>query len=248
MLFRYGYEDEADELARRILNVMATEDNVREYYDSTTGEGLRTFQFGWSAALAIELLLERYEREGYLLENASPECTRRSGFIKRLHLFPRDEVFYEVDAGTYEVPHTRLTSLDGEPLAVSSRIELVLSSPFVEIEEAEVRFPCIEGYDAFKVSLGGASPPPSCGDPGEGLCFRADISEDGSDSTYEIVRTFESGGEGRCGCGTIRPGDHGPVPIGQLLIHILLYVFPALFIAYKRLGVLFRGRACPARM
>ena len=246
MLFRYGYEEEARELARRILGVMAEKKNIREYYDSATGEGLRTYQFGWSAALAVELLLERYEREGYLLERASPECAKRSGFIKRLRLFPRDEIFYEVDAGSYEVPHSRLASLDGEPLAASGRIELVLSSPFADLKEAEVRFPSLEEYEAFQVTPEGPIPAPGCVDPGEGLCFTADVSEDGSSSTYEIVRTLEGDGEGRCGCGTFRPHNKGPVPVGQVWMSLFLYLLSALWIGYKKLALI-SPAASPAR-
>jgi len=236
MLFRYGYEEEARELARRILGVMAEKTNIREYYDSATGEGLRTYQFGWSAALAVELLLERHEREGYLLERASPECASRSGFIKRLRLFPRGEVFYEVDAGSYEVPHSRLASQDGEPLAASGRIEVVLSSPFADLEETEVHFPLFQGFEAFRVTPGELSPAPSCVEPGEGLCFTADISEDGSSSAYEIVRSFDRDSEGRCGCGTVRPRREGPVPIGQVWMSLFLFLLPVLLIAYEKLN------------
>jgi hypothetical protein len=53
-LVRLGYDEQADELVRRIgLTVRAA--GLREYYDPFTGEGMGQVDFGWSA-LAMELI------------------------------------------------------------------------------------------------------------------------------------------------------------------------------------------------
>ena len=52
-LLRLGYRAEADEMAARLLPVVAHE-GLREYYDPRTGEGLGAREFAWSA-LILEL-------------------------------------------------------------------------------------------------------------------------------------------------------------------------------------------------
>jgi GH15 family glucan-1,4-alpha-glucosidase len=53
-LRRLGYSDQADELARRLIETVARE-GLREYYNPRTGEGMGAMDFAWSS-LAAELI------------------------------------------------------------------------------------------------------------------------------------------------------------------------------------------------
>jgi Mannosylglycerate hydrolase MGH1-like glycoside hydrolase domain len=53
-LLRLGYQEQADELARRVIGAVL-ESGLREYYDPYTGRGMGAADFAWSA-LAIELI------------------------------------------------------------------------------------------------------------------------------------------------------------------------------------------------
>jgi hypothetical protein len=53
-LVRLGYDQPADDLARRLGAAMAAA-GLREYYDPRTGAGMGARDFGWSS-LVMELL------------------------------------------------------------------------------------------------------------------------------------------------------------------------------------------------
>jgi glycogen debranching enzyme len=53
-LLRLGYEEQAQELARRVTGAVS-QSGLHEYYDPYTGRGMGAPEFAWSA-LAIELL------------------------------------------------------------------------------------------------------------------------------------------------------------------------------------------------
>lgn len=52
-LRRLGYDEQADELARRVMRAVAAA-GLREYYDPITGEGMGARDFSWSS-LIVEL-------------------------------------------------------------------------------------------------------------------------------------------------------------------------------------------------
>lgn len=57
-LRRYGHKDVAGQIRETILDWCAAENQLREYYDAKTGEGLAAVGFGWTAAFVIELILD----------------------------------------------------------------------------------------------------------------------------------------------------------------------------------------------
>jgi glycogen debranching enzyme len=57
-LERYGYDDLADDLRRRTLDLVDRA-GFSEYFSPTTGEGYGAAQFSWTAALAIDLTAAR---------------------------------------------------------------------------------------------------------------------------------------------------------------------------------------------
>lgn len=57
-LYDYGFRKTAMEIRETMLKWMAREASIHENYDPTTGEPLRAADFSWSAAFAIEFILE----------------------------------------------------------------------------------------------------------------------------------------------------------------------------------------------
>ncbi len=59
-LRRYGYEQQAEEMATKLLDAAARNRFIYEYYDSQTGEGLGCAEFGWSAVFLSRMILGVY--------------------------------------------------------------------------------------------------------------------------------------------------------------------------------------------
>jgi hypothetical protein len=136
-LFRYGYEDEARELARRTLEMIASQDGMKgiwETYDPLTGKYKNqysngdycSFQFGWSAAFTMEILLERYQEDRFVFDDTSSI----SGHIRRAEVWGKGGTFYELKSPGSETPEIRIRSLDGAPLLASRRIEVTAEDPY----------------------------------------------------------------------------------------------------------------------
>lgn len=58
VLSAHGFADERKEAARRLLAMLMTDGNLRELFNSQTGEGLGSQQQGWTAAVALRLAAE----------------------------------------------------------------------------------------------------------------------------------------------------------------------------------------------
>jgi hypothetical protein len=58
VLRKYGYAEQACEAARRLYGVMIADGNLRELFNSATGEGLGAYQQGWTAAICLRLKME----------------------------------------------------------------------------------------------------------------------------------------------------------------------------------------------
>lgn len=56
-LQRYGLKKDADQLRRQTLNLVGRTPVFYEYYDPLTGEGLGSPNYGWTAALCIDLIV-----------------------------------------------------------------------------------------------------------------------------------------------------------------------------------------------
>jgi mannosylglycerate hydrolase len=55
-LASYGYENHAERLRRTIVDLCRKE-GFHEYFDPTSGEGLGSILFSWSAALLLDVLI-----------------------------------------------------------------------------------------------------------------------------------------------------------------------------------------------
>ena len=58
VLRKYGYAAEARDAASRLYRVMIADGNLRELFNSATGEGLGAHQQGWTAAICLRLKME----------------------------------------------------------------------------------------------------------------------------------------------------------------------------------------------
>mgnify|MGYP003308266568 CR=1 FL=1 len=57
-LQKYGLEEEAAELRRKTMALIAKTDVLREYYNSQTGEGEGAQNFMWTASLFVAMALQ----------------------------------------------------------------------------------------------------------------------------------------------------------------------------------------------
>ena len=65
-LLRYGFDDEATEI-RKALIELARREGFWEHYDGVTGEGGGTEHLSWTAALVLDLLdAEHKEKEAQI--------------------------------------------------------------------------------------------------------------------------------------------------------------------------------------
>lgn len=61
ILWKYGYHDEAEVMAKRLLRLFEGSSWFHENYESSKGRGIGFPEYNWSHATVIELLLERYK-------------------------------------------------------------------------------------------------------------------------------------------------------------------------------------------
>jgi hypothetical protein len=135
-LFKFGYEQEARELRERLLRMMAGQNGMKgiyETYDPFTGlykneystGGYASFQFGWSSAFALEMILERYQEERFVFSDSR----KFQGFIRRAEDFQTRAAFYQVRAGL-DVPRVELESADSLPLLETHAVRIKLTDPY----------------------------------------------------------------------------------------------------------------------
>ncbi len=156
-LYRYGYSEEAEALKEATLSMMskANPGGLHDAYDPISGMvgwapgsynksdyadngGIgepSPFQYGWSAALVLELLYERYQRERYLM----PHEKHIDGFIHELRSFPDDKLVARIETGCVRQPYLEMESLDGKPIRESVNFIIRLSDPYGEIDSPKIK-------------------------------------------------------------------------------------------------------------
>lgn len=142
-LYKYGWEDEARELRRRILRgvLRAHGNGIYETYDarssligfgsgSLTGAGEpAAFLIGLSCAPVAELLLDRFERERLV----APDHAAFSGHVLEARELLTDRLVYKAErVRPALVPRVRLATVDGSPLLgpATAGLELTLDDPW----------------------------------------------------------------------------------------------------------------------
>ncbi len=196
-LFRYGYEAKAEELRQKVLDLVVSEGQLREYYDSTSGQGLNVSAFGWSGALYLELMRHRHEAEGFVVQEGGPAKTRQ-GYLRRLFRLSDGKLLAEVSAeGTYEVPRTTFES--ATQLFADEPIAITFEDPFQRVEGRTLTVTLPELSEA-KVSVTEAGGTVRTEEPRakgtEVIRITARVGD-----RIEVSR-FRFKGQGGCGCGT----------------------------------------------
>lgn len=158
-LFLYGYEKEAGEIAVRTLNMLTGKGGLYETYNAKTGDAgwsskgrgyASAFQLGWSCAFTMLLLERAYEKTRFLLNRGEP-AKEVEGFIRELYTFPKEELFFRIDAPYLNLPKVRLNSLDGKPLQICAKFTVIFSDPYGNTGGVKLRadFPQLKGFKVY---------------------------------------------------------------------------------------------------
>ncbi len=187
-LYRYGYEAEAETLRARVLDMIAAADpgGVHETYDAFTGEigwgsgtGLggfeegSAFQLAFSCAMALEILLDRHQRERFLM----PGERRISGYVAEVAEL-QGGTFYKVTAGGFEVPRSTLEAKAPDAIGATAAFTLRLEDPHRNAGSAPVAvtFPTLSAHEALAVAPDGSTRRIGTSQPGKGLRFQAELA------------------------------------------------------------------------
>ena len=175
-LYKYGWEDEARELKRRILRgvVRAAPGGIYETYDalsgrigfgsgSLTGAGEpAAFLIGLSCAPVAELLLDRHERERLVGHTEA----RFGGHVHDAWTLETDRLLYRVAFSPRGLlPRSELRTRDGAPLVAPTArgLELTITDPAGNLggAPARVTLPGKGGWSVWAIGPAGARPVPA---------------------------------------------------------------------------------------
>ena len=138
-LYKYGYEAEARDIARRLTDMMShqaqwSKNNPQfacvpaEFYDSRTGQAQNIRRFSWTSAVAMDFLLGNYQNERMLGTN--PERDRAiNGHLREIFDFESGKSLFRVKTVKSVFPLLRMTSADNLPINQSARVEFSFSDP-----------------------------------------------------------------------------------------------------------------------
>jgi hypothetical protein len=138
-LYKYGYETEAGDMARRLIDMMSHQaqwstNNPQfacvpaEFYDSRTGQAQNIRRFSWTSAVAMDFLLGNYQNERVLGTN--PERDRTiNGHLREIFDFESGKSLFRVQTVKSVFPLLQMTSADNLPISRSSRVEFSFSDP-----------------------------------------------------------------------------------------------------------------------
>lgn len=211
-LYRYGYEDGAEELKKRILDMMYNADTggIHETYDALTGRigwgagsngyfgGVgepSVFQFGWSSAFTMEMILDRYQRERFLM----PDDRKITGFVKDITNIKDGSKYITIESNTYEVPEITLGSGGDSPIIDSKSIYLKLEDPYNVFVTGD---PLFKAYVNFNAKIGAVSTEDgsinwlSLESNADGNYFQAHLTGETLSTKYYLILPESEG----CGC------------------------------------------------
>jgi hypothetical protein len=138
-LYKYGYEAEARDIARRLTDMMShqaqwSKSNPQfacvpaEFYDSRNGQAQNIRRFSWTSAVAMDFLLGNYQNECMLGTN--PERDRAiNGYVREIFDFDSGKSLFRVETVKSVFPLLRMTSTDNLPINKSAKVEFSFSDP-----------------------------------------------------------------------------------------------------------------------
>ena len=149
-LYKYGYEAEAADIARRLTDMMAhqaqwSKSNPQfgcvpaEFYDSRTGQAQNIRRFSWTSAVAMDFLLGNYQNERVLGTN--PERDRAiNGHLREIFDFESGKSLFRVKTVKSVFPLLQMTSADGLPINQSARVAFSFSDPVGNFAGSTIAF------------------------------------------------------------------------------------------------------------
>ncbi len=149
-LYEYGYEAEAGDIARRLIDMMSHQAPgstgspqfacvPAEYYDSRSGKAQNIRRFSWTSAVAMEFLLGNYQNERVL--GANPERDRAiNGHLREIFDFDSGRSLFRVKTAKSVFPLLRMISADHLPINRSAKVDFSFSDPAGNFAGATIVF------------------------------------------------------------------------------------------------------------
>ena len=149
-LYKYGYEAEANDMAGRLIDMMAHQSasvgqfqqfafSPAEWYNSENGLGQNNRAFSWSSAVALDFLLGNYQNERVV--GANPERDRRiEGHVREIFDFDSGNSLFRVEAVKTVFPVLKMKTADGLPINQSKKVEFSFSDPAGNFDRSEIPF------------------------------------------------------------------------------------------------------------
>jgi hypothetical protein len=126
-LYRYGREQEASQVVKRLLDRIANNpEGIYESYHHATGKGDRCWQFSWSSHMILLMLTESWQRERILFDDEKSF----SGHVRRAIAWRDRTPVVTVETGAANVPWLEVQSEDEKPLLESHRLRLRVKNPY----------------------------------------------------------------------------------------------------------------------
>jgi len=231
-LYRYGFEEEAEGLRKRLLDTIAAQPAMFAHYGAFSGAGLGEAGSSATAAVFIEALRRRYEEETFALSSGNAPIVRE-GQIRRLDRFSDGVALAEVSvAGTRELPRTRFAAttelFSGDPMTIT------FSDPTGEVGRSAitVSFPALDEAKIEVVSAGGSS---QVFTPGDGAPIQVTAVVD--DTVH--LQSYHLAGDRGCGCGA-----GGGAPLGAPALAIAMVWWKRRRTERRTASASQRGRRC----
>jgi len=156
-LYRYGFEEEAEDLRTRLLDTIAAQPAMFAHYGAFSGAGLGAAGTSTTAAVFIEALRRRYEEETFALSSGNTP-TAREGQIRAMYRFSDGVALAEVSVqGTRELPRTRFAST--AELFSGGEMTITFSDPTGEVGRKAITlsFPVLDRAEVELVHADGLS-------------------------------------------------------------------------------------------
>ncbi|HYV45507.1 MAG TPA: trehalase family glycosidase [Myxococcaceae bacterium] len=206
-LYRYGFEEEAEQLRTRLLDTIAAQPAMFAHYGAFSGAGVGAAGTSTTAAVFIEALRRRYEEETFALSSGNTP-TVREGQIRRMYRFSDGVALAEVSVdGTRELPRTRFAAT--AELFSGSEMTITFSDPTREVARRGITlsFPVLDQAEVEVVHPDGSS-----------QVFKPKAAPVQITARFDDtvrLRNYHFTGERACGCAA---GEGAPLGAAWLLI------------------------------
>jgi len=138
-LYKYGYEKEANDIARRLIEMMCNQSasvgkfqqfafSPAEWYNSENGLAQNNRGFSWSSAVAMDFLLGNYQNERVVGTNSKRDQIIE-GHVREIFDFDSEKSLFRVETTKSVFPVLKMKTADGLPINQSKKIEFSFCDP-----------------------------------------------------------------------------------------------------------------------